>query len=838
MESQTTKTVVRARSARRGRSRSRSRSRSRAKTPVKQVTATTVKHVQFHSGRKVADANTARTTTSVSRVGGKRFKRRNFGPHPRPNTAEDAKLERAIKSVKRKLNGPSVQDTFSLTLTLGTINGTDTDDLNRQMRYPLNPVLLKIDDSGLATTPLAERAHQYNLWKLLHCSVQLTPLVNASNITGTVAYVDLDEEGGGVKPETVDTIKAKLHAECFVGQKVIFTVAAKRLEGPRQTWWWVDTNEDSEESVGPALDFWTYLQTKNLLNVTNEAAKATTVPYTGPLWLVEMKVKYAFNNYTPKPALAVLNNEKVPATGLKFETGENGELIISGSAKARAFQNHRAVSKFKAVSKAIVGTENLSTAIYTFADDAMKTVAASLGPWGWLLKAGWFVIRQLLPSSEEFYDAGTFRAVVYPSIKAAQDHEPVIVNSLSQLNFSDINIPDTIIRLQQINAPNLNYNDQTSLYDTAQLADNNLAYPLVSWNRRERYLANPEHNRPNAIVSQSLVFEGPSRVMRIAKVQDNSNITIKTATWWAACTIQHWAKDAASGVAETKISLKQPVFDTWPDQNFAGICPIVRIWQLDDWNGLGKISLQSTSQAFRRSVLAGDLTSTCNVLKQTPYPEFNGFYRVKNFEGNGQTSWNFAIKTVSSASPAGTVWLSQLLEQMLKNNNWDPVLDNVNPKMPLWLAPVSTAEVMISNNGGTVGDMWLNGFVLLCPDLEQAVYFGYHRYFVKTSQIQGMCQFNTALFHNFDIQEWTQPWRKWNEEVTQPAQDDDDLDETDFSVVANYQSPERRASFSFSTEPSTLEELNYWKNLAKDLMLKNAQADLDGGARKTLFFYF
>nr|QKN88833.1 MAG: capsid protein [Astroviridae sp.] len=827
----------RSRSKKRAQSRSRSRSKSRGKVPVVRTVATEVKHVQFSSGKPVATANVEREVASTSRVGGRRSRQRNQGSNPVRFTNAEKRLDRAIKNVRRKLNGPAIQDTFSLTLTLGTIDGTADGDLNRQMRYPLNPVLLKIDDSGKATTPLSERAHQYNLWKLLHCSVQLTPLVNASNVTGTVAYVDLDEEGGTVSPETVDTIKAKLHAEVFVGQKVIFTIAAKKLEGPRQTWWWIDTNEEAEEALGPAIDFWTYLPTRNLLGVNVSGAGEQTTTYTGPLWLAEMRVKYAFSNYMPKPALAQLTNEKLDVHNLTFESGTNGELIISGTSNAQLFKAS-GVGKVKAVSRIQYADSALSTAIYLWVDDGIKTLAPSLGVWGWLLKAGWFVVRQILPGTTDLANANSFRAVVYPSVKAAQDHEPVQVGSLSAVNFRKLTVAESHPRIQQINAPNVNNPSEVSFGEQVQTVSGQIAYPLVSPERRERAVFNLDA-KPPAQIAGSFSADGPSSMMRIrfvgASSQLASNPDVTNSGFSFSVALE---TNSGYGQEQTNYTYRVPSTSSSPEQVTKSLCPALRFWKTSDpachllTTGLSGTLLQNTSI---NSSVAGDLTSLCETLKADEPNELNGFFWVSKFNlstplpGNTQNRRPMVWANLSSGTRTFTA-LSDLAIELGASQEWESLLDET-PSRRLYMMPVVNPVTNLLDQGLTVNPLLLNGVLLVCPVLGEALWFGYHRFLRTTASIAGPANYDTTLFYCWNTDGVTPVPPNWLKEVQQkyPSDEDDDIslqdliDECDFSVNAFYESPERSISFEAVTDKTLREERDYWRDLAKSLMLKNSQ---------------
>nr|APA19797.1 capsid protein [Avian astrovirus] len=370
-------------------------------------------------------------------------------------------LERRMQRIQKEQKGPKIQDTMGTTLTLGPIMGSQLDGLNRSMRFWLNPIQLKPADAGATVTPLSVRASQYDLFKIVDLTVILQPLVGASVVTGSLIYVDLDQEASAVKPDNVDTVKARPHVEVSIGQRKAWKVPKRYLEGPRSGWWYVDTNEDPSQSLGPGINLWTYLRTTNIFADKNGFADEKN-NYLGPLFMAEMKVRYNFANYNPKPALAQLatgHGEHKPGEeherlDAKLANDEDGNVVLkiktdAALAQMMNMKNGRATSTTK---------EEKSATIWTIAGNTVSAIAGALGPWGWLLKGGWWVIRKIFKAPTRNDDPNYDVYAVYASVEDAKADTPINtpVKNLESQPQKEQKLPDGQYAVKQVNEPNLN----------------------------------------------------------------------------------------------------------------------------------------------------------------------------------------------------------------------------------------------------------------------------------------------------------------------------------------------------------------------------------------------
>lgn len=368
------------------------------------------------------------------------------------------RLEREMKKMKKQECGPRPAGTMSTSLVLGTVHGSTHENLARQLRVWLNPCQLKPPTTGNTATPLSIRGSQYDLWKPNHVQLNFQPLVGPSIVAGSVCLADLDQEASAAKPENIDTVKAKPHCELPLGRRKTWVIPKRFLAGPRDGWWYVDANEAPSQALGPALDVWTYMETRNLLNVSTPAPggvpNTETSLYTGPLFLVELKVSYYFANYNPKPSLSKLYVasgvvETSTESGPKLMADTDGNLVVSVPANlARELEPYE--------TRAADSTQKTkSETVWALVGDAVAGIADVLGPWGWLLKGGWWVVRKIFGAPTR---DGETTYVCYSSVEDALRDNPIKVSTGTSKP-----IPLGRYRWKQITSPNLNSQNSPDL---------------------------------------------------------------------------------------------------------------------------------------------------------------------------------------------------------------------------------------------------------------------------------------------------------------------------------------------------------------------------------------
>nr|AXF38644.1 MAG: structural protein [Avastrovirus 2] len=356
-------------------------------------------------------------------------------PRPKPATkkkleVEVKKTERKVKRLAKKTAGPKMSDQMSTSVTLGVLQGQSQEGLSRQIRMPLNPLLAKASNGG-STTPLSIRGSMYEMWKVLYAEVVATPLSGASNVVGSVGFMSLTLNGLEAGADSIDTIKAKRHIQLTLGRSGRLRLPARELEGPREGWWLIDTSASPADAYGPAIDFCVAYQTRNLLQTNGDNA------YTGPLWQLELRVKYGFACYHPKPGLQTLVSETLsePAN-VTVTTGADGALVMK--------TNNPLLLRLL-TPRASGQTGGKSQTIWAVAGAAVEAAANVLGPWGWLLKGGFFLVRKIFGAAGRDTET-SFQ--IYPSIQQAMEDQPIYGGSGS----STVSIP--VVHVSEVMNPN------------------------------------------------------------------------------------------------------------------------------------------------------------------------------------------------------------------------------------------------------------------------------------------------------------------------------------------------------------------------------------------------
>nr|AJM71331.1 capsid protein [Avian nephritis virus] len=344
------------------------------------------------------------------------------------------RLERQVNALKKKTNGPKMNDMMKTTVTIGVIQGQTQSGLSRQLRVPLNPLLMKSTE-GLAATPLSIRSSCYELWKALHVELFATPLTGFSNVVGSVGFMALTLNGLEATADSIDSIKARKHYQMALGRPARLKLTARELAGPREGWWLTDTSESPADAYGPAIDLMIAYKTENLLNTTG----STTSTYTGPLWQIEARVTCGFATYNPKPGLQNLVSQTLSngQTVTIQPSPDDGSLIMTTtSLQIRTLLSPRAGDPKKGKSQTI----------WAIAGSAVDAAATVLGPWGWLLKGGFWLVRMIFGGSS---NAAGSSYQIYSSLESAMADQPIYG---AQTGTQSITVP--VVHVSEVLNPN------------------------------------------------------------------------------------------------------------------------------------------------------------------------------------------------------------------------------------------------------------------------------------------------------------------------------------------------------------------------------------------------
>nr|AJM71310.1 capsid protein [Avian nephritis virus] len=371
----------------------------------------------------------------------KQCKKRKQQPAPTQKTTrrELKKVEKQVRVLKKRTNGPKQNDLFSTTATLGTISGQRDGGLTRQIRLPLNPLLLKSSEGG-TTTPLSIRGSMYEMWKVIKAELIATPLTGGANIVGSVGFMVLTLNGLEATADSIDTIKARKHVQMPIGRMVKMRLTARECAGPREGWWLTDTSQSPADAYGPAVDLMIAYATTNLLNTSGGASAS----FNGALWQVEIKVTYAFSTYSPKPGLQTLVSQTLDGSHQVTiqQSPTDGSLIMTTTD-----------ANLLSILTPRVGGQRSgkSQTVWAIAGAAVEAAAPLLGPWGWLLKGGFWLVRKIFGAST--LNTGS-QYQIYPSIEAAMSDQPIFGQSGTS---TSVTLP--LVHISEVMNPNSENND-------------------------------------------------------------------------------------------------------------------------------------------------------------------------------------------------------------------------------------------------------------------------------------------------------------------------------------------------------------------------------------------
>nr|WFJ94079.1 MAG: capsid precursor protein [Avian nephritis virus] len=362
-------------------------------------------------------------------------------PSQKPLRKEVKKVEKQVKVLKKRTNGPKQNDVFTTTVTLGTISGQEDNGLTRQIRIPFNPTLCKSSDGG-STTPLSIRGSMYQMWKVLKAELRATPLTGGANIVGSVGFMVLTLNGLEASADSIDTIKARKHVQIPIGRSAVLRVLARDCAGPREGWWLTDTSSSPADAYGPAVDLMIAYKTSNLLNVSSAS---TPLSFTGTLWQVELKVTYAFSTYDPKPGLQTLVSETLSG---------NHQVTIQASPDDGSLIMTTSDTQLLSLLTPRVGDQKKgkSQTVWAVAGAIVDAAAPVLGPWGWLLKGGFFLLRKIFGATARNTGASY---QIYPSIEQAMSDQPIF----GQQSGTGTQITLPLVHVSEVMNPNAENND-------------------------------------------------------------------------------------------------------------------------------------------------------------------------------------------------------------------------------------------------------------------------------------------------------------------------------------------------------------------------------------------
>lgn len=359
--------------------------------------------------------------------------------------SENKKIKKEVKKdVKKFLDkekGPKVAVRQSISVTIGTVGPNKTGGVELQINQALHPALAKAPESK-AFGPLGAFAAQYGLWRIKYLNVILTPLVGSSAISGTITRtsLNLSMAPGGTDWSGLGT---RVHMDSTTGTMKTFKVTSGPLKGPREGWWFTDTNEVGSQALGPLLEVHTFGKTQSTYQDKQ---------WEGPLFLVELRGLWEFANYQAKPQLGSLAKVSSKSSITMKSDGPGSPIkVVIDEPQLANWMAKMEPKQYRA------GDNNAGEVIFQIVDTGINAVSElAPPPFGWLIKGGWWFLKKVLNKTREpneYY--------LYASLSDAQTDKP----AESTAGYTH-NAVLTQLTVTQINAPNVGPVNPTACFSS------------------------------------------------------------------------------------------------------------------------------------------------------------------------------------------------------------------------------------------------------------------------------------------------------------------------------------------------------------------------------------
>nr|WKU83421.1 ORF2 [Astroviridae sp.] len=355
---------------------------------------------------------------------------RNRHPKNQSNsqTRQTARVE--TKKILRKegLNGPRSRFSVLVSATIGKVGPNKNQGPELQISTFLHPALLKEPNDGTNFGPLQAAAAQWGLWKLSYLAIKFFNLFGASAVTGSVvrASLNLTQSPGNT---SWGGLGARKHLDIPVGKAKTWKLHVADLAGPRQGWWFTDTNEEGAQSCGPMLE-------------VHELGKTSSTyqdkDWDGDLFIVEVSGKWHFANYNAKPALGTLDRV-TEESQVQLSVNQDNNIVMTipqGGLLAR----HMSEPEVKSSNATSTGQT-----IWQIVDQGANLIAsAAPPPYSWLIKGGWWFVKKLFGAANSGQSY-----ILYASLADAQNDRPAVANP----GYNPVTVTTTLVSTQ-INTPN------------------------------------------------------------------------------------------------------------------------------------------------------------------------------------------------------------------------------------------------------------------------------------------------------------------------------------------------------------------------------------------------
>lgn len=321
--------------------------------------------------------------------------------------------------------------------TLGTVGSNGSEQVECELTCLLNPATMKEATGSNSFTPLSIYASTYSLFRMTRCTLVLKPLIGDNAVSGTVIRASWNPTSTPTQASW-SSLGARKHVDVTPGKTARFTLTGRDLVGPKGGWFKTNTKGDPMMSFAGTIEIHTLGKTMS----TYRGAE-----FTGGLFLVEMESHWQFKDYSQQPGMLNL---------VKGEDDQNARVKTSADGKLQLV--------LPATSRMARASRNASSEIiWLVTDTIIQTGSSFLGPFGWLLRGGWWLIKRAAGAPVRDGEGTTFD--IYASISDARSNTPCITDqsvnvAVGHLHYQQITPGNTGIDSGIPNGRSLDYPEQ------------------------------------------------------------------------------------------------------------------------------------------------------------------------------------------------------------------------------------------------------------------------------------------------------------------------------------------------------------------------------------------
>nr|ATW63967.1 capsid protein [Porcine astrovirus 2] len=323
-------------------------------------------------------------------------RRRRNRRKPQVNIRVLANQTKTVRRNPRRQNVGSRVVFQKITSTLGTVGSNGSGQIECELTCLLNPATMRETTGVNAFGPVAIYASTYALWKMTKCELRLKPLVGDSAVSGTVIRASWNPTSTPSQTSW-SALGARLHADVTPGKNGRFVLTSKNLKGPKDGWYKTNTKGDPMMCFAGTLEIHSYGETISTYRNT---------PFTGGLFLAELVTEWQFKDYQQQPGMFnMLKGEDTKEA--RVEADENGKLQLIVPPTSRV---------------ASASSGPASEIIWLVTDTVIQVGTQFLGPFGWLIRGGWWLIKRA--AGAPVRRDGNVAFDIYSSISDARANVP------------------------------------------------------------------------------------------------------------------------------------------------------------------------------------------------------------------------------------------------------------------------------------------------------------------------------------------------------------------------------------------------------------------------------